>query len=497
MRSAHSTLLMLTTVAACYDGRAVDSFAPLPGAPYEESGVMEDAESTSSSSGGEASSEATSGGAEEDGVMGTSSGEETGEGSTGATTGAGELTPCERCGCHAWSARLPAPQGLRGVDVTALPDGGVLVTTTTDAGLWLYRFATDGALQWSHEFTGQVANARAVAMGAVYVMIAGTVTGPLDVLAEGEGGGADGFVIQFDSKKGVQAWGHRFGDAADQRVGDIAVTGCNQDLTGCTLQLAGVHDGTLGLGAEEGSGETSVFYSRMDALAWDPGAAQTWRIASEPTDDEEMPALATTVDGTTTLVATVVDEDPGDIVLRRVDVEGAVLRERRFMLPGEQRATSAAEAGDSLWISGYVHASTDLGAGPFGGDVGATFIAVMGADGAARASQTVPGRLPTRQALAVTASGTVVMTGSTQAKIDLGGGVLEFKGGRDVMIARHDAAGGFLCGALYGDADVQEGLAAASYGARSFVLARVAGAIDFGEALQTVETELVLAAFDG
>lgn len=494
MRSAHTFMILCSTLAACYDGRAESSF-PL---------------NLSDTGGGESSS-----GGADDGPQGDESSSDAGDESSGGAgdestgepagpAGPDSLAPCELCGCYAWSAGVTDGSAVTSATLTALQDGGVLVALTSDSALTLRRLSAAGAPVWSRVFPGQVANARAAAIGEDFMVIAGTLRGTLELTEDVSGtlhsaGGDDGFAaLLSDFGEGAMIWGRSFGDAADQRVSDLAVTGCEAGLTkDCRLQLAGVHGGELGLGPA-GVGGTHVFHALLDAVYWIPGEASVWRAASELATADELPTLAPGSDGSVTLVATVRDGlDLGDVIARRIGPDEQEVWDLRFTAPGQQRATSAAHAGDRLWLGGYVHARTDLGAGPFGADGQQTaFIAALDGDGLATTSRAVGGWLPTRQALAATVDGRVTVTGYTNGDIDLGGGSLSYRGARDVMLARYGSAGEYLCGALYGDVDVQEGLATASLGERSFVLARVSGAIDFGDSWRVSESEeLVLAAF--
>lgn len=507
MRLLSTSMILLVPLTGCYDGREEPPFPNLVSAAGSDGseGAGADGSEGVGESGDGAAGESSGDG--EALTAGESSGEgETGvdeEASTGATSGFGELDAeevCARCGCIQWSATV-ASEAVLDASLTALPDGGALTATVTGAGLTLQRFGPDGAIAWTRAFSGAVKNAQAVAIGEEFIVVAGTlgtglVLDPDNAVMLVSAGGEDGFVaLLSDSSEGGVSWAAAFGDAADQRVGAVAVTGCSEGLTGCRIQLAGVHGGQLGVGPASDGG-TYLFHSVLDAFVWDPAAAQTWRRATTPAGDE-VPTLASAPDGTVTLIGTVRDADAGDVIARRIGPDEQELWSVRLEAPGEQAANAAAHAGDRLWLAGYAYGQADLGAGPFGvGDEGTAFIAGIDADGAVVVSRAVSGRLPGREALATTAAGTVVVTGFTNADIDLGGGVLEYAGGRDVLLGRFDAAGGYRCGALYGDGKVQEGLAAASAGGRSFVLARVAGAIDFGDGERSAPGEsVVLAAF--
>lgn len=495
-----TTLLPLTLLAACYTGVEQSPYITVghaPDEPGETSGDV-DHDGTSSSGGDE----------------GTSSGAD--PASTGESVdpqGADKLSLCEVCGCFLWSTAVdPTPGEVlqvpggdpAGVTLVALPDGGVLLASTTEAGLTLHRFTATGAAQWSRTFPGELANVRAAPLGDDFVVVAGTLTGSLTLkpdLPSGTlhtKGGADGFVaLLAEAGEGEMVWGANFGDAADQVVSDLAATDCDGGLANdCRLQLVGTHAGELGLGPSA-PGE-SVFHARLPAIYWKPSEATVWRAPTMLTPDVGVPSLATAPDSAVTLVGTVRDaNDLGDIVVHQLGADGQESWDLRLTAPGQQRATSATHAGDNLWIAGEVHARTDLGAGPFGADGQETsFIAALAADGAIVNSRAMGGRLPAQQALTSVRHDAILVTGYTNRNVDLGGGMLEFRGGRDVMLARYRSTGEYLCGALYGDVALQEGLAAASAGDRTFVLSRVQGSIDFGRDWQTSESEqLVLAAF--
>lgn len=495
-----TTLLPLTFLTACYHGIEQSPFITVGSAPAEpgESSGGDDLDGDSSSGGDDDASS---------GAEPASSGE------PGEPADADRLPPCELCGCFLWSAAVgPAPGEVlqvpggepAGVTLSALSDGGVLLATATSTGLTLHRFTAEGAELWSRTFPGELINVRAAALGDEFVVIAGTLTDTLTLkpdLPSGTlhtAGGADGFVaLLAEAGEGEMVWGANFGDGADQIVSDLAVTDCEEGLAeGCRLQLAGVHAGELGLGPSAPYG--AVYHAQLPAIYWKPSEAKVWRAATVPAAAVGVPSLATAPDGAVTLVGTVRDEsDQGDVVAHRIGAGGQEFWDIRFAAPGQQRATAAAHAGEHLWIAGDVHARTDLGAGPFGADGQQTsFLAALDRDGAVVNSRPVGGWLPTQQALTSAHRDAILVTGYTNGDVDLGGGTLEFRGGRDVMLARYGSTGEYLCGALYGDISLQEGLAAASSGDRTFVLARVQGSIDFGHDWQTSESEqLVLAAF--
>lgn len=494
MRTVNTILLMSTLLAACYEGRDDSAFPGLIVVPTDPGGSDSTDETTTTggdeSSGGESSSTAANG-------------------TTGTPEDPGEsdkLAPCKLCGCHRWSAVVAADSDAESVTLTALPDGGVVVSAVSSSTLTLHRFGADGEALWSRVFPGQGVDARIVPIGGEFMVLAGTLRGSLALNAEPSGnlqsaGGDDGFAaLLSDFGEGGMVWGARFGDMSDQRVSDVAVTGCEAGLVdGCRLHLAGVHTGDLGLGAGVPESDEQVFHADLDAVHWEPSKATVWRSATQLSSSDELPSLAVSGDGGVTMIATVRDaSDPGDVIARRLGPDGQEVWSLRFVAPGQQRATAATYTGDWLWLAGYVHAVTDLGAGAFGVDGQQTaFLAALDPDGEFMFNRPVGARLPTRQALAANA-GRLTVTGYASDDVDLGGGLMTFRGGRDVMLARYKETGEYMCGALYGDVEPQEGLAVSGLGDRTFVLARVQGAIDFGGGWQANDaTTLILAAFSG
>lgn len=485
MRSLHPALLLITTLAACYDGRHEASFG----------GAFDDLETT-----GEPATTT--------GDLTTSAGSDVDDDDDSPTTEApGERLPgCDLCGCNEWTVLLDASASPIDVALAATPDGGAVIAAATPDALTLHRFTADGAAKWTRELPGSVASVRVVPVGGQILAIAGTLTGALE-LAAGQpnlnlqsAGLGDGFIVLYnegdDAGEGGAMWSAAFGDAEDQRVSDLAVTGCGDDLAGCRLHLAGVHSGALGLDAAAPVTAPTLYHSQFPALQR-PTDVDTWRLAAGTTAPDP-PALAAGHDGSITLVATVRDQDVGDILVRRTDAADHLVWDLRLGGAGEQRVTSATHAADgALWIAGTVLARTDLGAGPFGADDGETsFLAALDPVGLPRAVRELDGWLPAHHALAVTPAA-VVVTGYASAALDLGGGLLPFAGVRDVMLAHYGPAADYRCAALYGDANPQEGLAAAARGDRTFVLARVQGSIDFDRAAPTANTPgaLALAAF--
>jgi hypothetical protein len=486
MRPHHPALLLLAALAACYDGRQDVYFGGAPGDDLETTGDP-----------------ATTTGDPDDVTSDGSDATGDGDASTTDAAAPGQRLPgCDLCGCNEWTVVLDAPDPPIDVALAATSDGGAVIAAASADALTLHRFDADGAKQWTREFPGSVADVRVVAVGGHVLALAGTLTGALEFAADQpnvnlqSAGGADVFVALYNEGEtgdpGGAMWTAAFGDADEQRVSDLAVTGCGEDLAGCRLHLAGVHSGALGLDAAAPVAAPTVYHSQFPALHR-PNGGDTWRL-----DAADAPALAAGPDGSITLIATVRDQDAGDILVRRTDAAGELVWDLRLGGAGEQRVASAVHATDgALWLAGTVLARTDLGTGPFGVDAGeTTFLAALDSVGLPRAARALDGWLPAHHALAVTPAA-VVVTGYASAALDLGGGLLPFAGVRDVMLAHYGPAADYRCAALYGDANPQEGLAVAARGDRTFVLARVQGSIDFDRAAPTANTTgaLVLAAF--
>lgn len=180
-------------------------------------------------------------------------------------------------GNHVWSRRFGDAGPQLGVDVAIDPSGDVFVLAKgygspdfgagplPSAGLfdvYVVKLNAAGDPMWSERF-GSAEDDDAVAIGAAPtgdVTFTGTAKGALDFGggALAPKGGFDVFVAWLDAA-GQHVWSKRFGDAANQVAGDLAV-----DVGGDVL-VTGGFEGSLdfGGGAMTAAGAADVFVARL------------------------------------------------------------------------------------------------------------------------------------------------------------------------------------------------------------------------------------------
>jgi hypothetical protein len=164
------------------------------------------------------------------------------------------LDPCRACGCLTWTAHLPSPS----LDIlrTALApanDEGLLLAVATADTIYLSRLAPDGALEWTHEWSGTFHDIHLTALEDGFFALAVTFSGSLQVGVQPpiqSAGSTDGMLLLFSEDAPEAAiWHQTFGGSDAQRVtGLVASPGCRGDKdTTCRLILAGSSTGALGL----------------------------------------------------------------------------------------------------------------------------------------------------------------------------------------------------------------------------------------------------------
>jgi hypothetical protein len=173
-----------------------------------------------------------------------------------------------------------------------------------------------------------------------------------------------------------------------------------------------------------------------------------------------------------------------DVVVARYDAAGTAKWVKRFGDGGFQEATEiAATATGTTLISGIFEGTIDLGAGPLIASPGASFVAELDVDG-----QPVWGKVVGAAdggavvwGLGPTPDGGVIVTGSFNGTLDLGGGALVSAGLGDLFVAKLDAVGEHVWSKRFGDADNQGFARVAVDAAGDVVLVGAYdGTVDFG-----------------
>lgn len=243
------------------------------------------------------------------------------------------------------------------------------------------------------------------------VLLAGSLFGTMDFGggALNDAGGGDVYLAKLDASGG-HVWSKRFGDAAAQGVQNATVDGAGSPI------LVGSYAGTLDLGA-----------GPMTAV----GAFS-------------------------------------DAYVAKFDGAGNLTWAKSITSPGIQSLTDVATgpAGETV-VVGFLNNTVDFGGGPLT-SAGSYDIFVVKLDSAGNhvwskrfgdAAMQVP------WAVAIDASGAILVGGYFFGTVDFGGGVLTSAGNRDVFLAKLDAAGNPVWSKRFGDASDNQNLQDVAFGA--------------------------------
>jgi len=313
------------------------------------------------------------------------------------------------------------------------PDLPNPITSNGAADILLMKFNAAGVAQWYKGFGDTLVDeAVSVALDASgNVVVTGNFRGTVNF-----GGGAlvsaglkDIFVAKFDPA-GVHQWSQRFGDASDQSATSVAV-----DASGNVI-ICGAFTGTVnfGGGVLTSAGSTDIFVAKFNAMG-----AHQWS--------------------------------------------------RRFGGVLSQLGNSVAvDASGNVTVCGYFADTVDFGGGTFisAGNIDA-FVAKFSASGVHQWSRSFGD--PNWQdatAVAVDASGAVLVTGDFYGGVNFGGGTLTSAGSDDIFLAKYDAAGTHLWSRRFGDAGFQgTSVVAVDVSGNVFITGAFESSVDFGGGVLT------------
>lgn len=342
---------------------------------------------------------------------------------------------------------------------------------------------------WSHRFgDGDAQFGKALAVDASgNVVVAGYFEGTVD-FGGGEltsAGSADVFVAKFDSA-GAHLWSKRFGDGNFQSANAVAV-----DASGNVI-VTGSFSGTIdfGGGALTSAGNFDIFVAKFGS-----DGTHIWSKRFGDWDNQEPYAVAVDAAGNVIITGyfeSYVDFGGGplecagapDIFVAKLGPDGAHLWSKRFGDNGSQLSRSVAvDALGNVFITGFFWGSFDFGGGALtcagGEDI---FIAKFGSDGAHRWSKRF-GDMDYQEAnaVAVDATGNVIVTGWFFGAVDFGGGALTSADSMDIFIAEFGSDGAHLWSKRFGDGDDQEAKAVAADALGDVIVTgSLEGTVDFG-----------------
>ncbi|GAC1540467.1 MAG: hypothetical protein NVS3B10_05160 [Polyangiales bacterium] len=313
--------------------------------------------------------------------------------------------------------------------------------------------STNGALHvlWGTSFPGAgAANAIGVAVdSAGATVVVGSFGDSIDL---GQGalmskGGQDLFVAKLDPT-GKAAWGHAFGDRAQQSASAVAI-----DPSG-NIVVLGNFDGTLDLGTGPVVGhgpEGDVLLAKLDR----EGHA-LWAHGFGDSKLQEARALAVDREGNVVhvginagnvdfgvgVVAAVGEQDG---YVAKVDASGKTAWARGFGAGGTCTASAVAIGPKgTIYVAGVFNGSIDLGSGPVKSIEGQdAFVVALDASGAALWSKVFGGPLDQIvAAIAIDSAGAILLAGQFPGPIGVGDGTIP--AGASLAIAKLDGAGGHL-----------------------------------------------------
>lgn len=370
--------------------------------------------------------------------------------------------------------------------------GGAPLTSAGGTDMFVATFDAAGNPLTSHRFgDGADQDVAAVAWDAKSnvssksIAITGSFKGSVNftgtpLVSAGQG---DAYVALLDPS-GVPFWAARFGDAGSQWGADVAFAPNGE------LIVVGNFEGTINLGGAPliSAGADDIFLARFGS-----SGMHLWskRFGGSGSDD----ALKLAVDANGNIILGGYTDGPldfgngvlpgngsQDVFVAKLDSSGNALWSKRFGDIDDQVLQGlAVDPAGNVVVSGDVGlGSIDFGGGPLSNLGGSTsFLAKLGS---------LQGQHMWSNAfvikdtfLGADSAGSVIVSATGFAGLDLGGGPLVGNGDAEVVIAKFDSTGKYLWGHLFGDNQGQVGGPVVAYDATSILTAGLfTAAIHFG-----------------
>jgi len=280
-------------------------------------------------------------------------------------------------------------------------------------------------------------------------------------------------------------WSKRFGDGTTQAAGAVSV-----DASGNVI-VTGNFNGAVdfGGGALLSAGNNDIFVAKLGS-----DGSHLWSKRFGDGDIQEAHAVAVDASGNVIVAGNfygTVDLGGGaltsagsdDIYVAKLGPDGAHLWSKRFGDRSSQSARSVAiDASGNVIVTGDFYGVTDFGGGALTSTGGDVYVAKFGSDGTHLWSKRFgDGDYQLANAVALDASGSVIVTGVLNGSVDFGGGVLSSAGHSDIFIAKFGSDGTHLWSKRFGDGDYQGAYAAAvDASGNVIVTGYFYGTVDFG-----------------
>lgn len=341
-------------------------------------------------------------------------------------------------------------------NVTGTSDfgGGPLMNTggSLAGDVFVARFDTAGKYLWAQKFVGtglQVANGVAID-SADSTVIAGTFNNSLQI---GSGLTASGFSDAFLTKldpTGMTVWANHYGaSGAALTANGVAVDDLQRSV------VAGGLSGSVDMGGgllTSAGGQDVLVAKFVDdgSLMWSKrfGGAGDQTATAVAVDGQQNVILAGNIfSGSINFGGDdLADQGSGDIFVAKLDKLGAHVWSKRFGDADKQVATAiAVDASGNVIVAGSFQGTIDFGGQPLtaSGSGKHAFVAKLGADGKYIWSKKFDDSVYLRIAtVALDAAGNVFGTGQFGSHVDFGGGAIKTAGsGNGAFIFKMDPSG--------------------------------------------------------
>lgn len=365
-------------------------------------------------------------------------------------------------GQHLWSQRFGELKAQVGTAIATDSDGNVYVTglflgsmtfggttlTTSGSGLFsdafLAKLDSSGVAQWSKSFVGGTndgESSRAVAVSTGKVAIVGDYQGSINL---GGGallaaGGIDMFVAEFNAA-GDHVWSKAFGDVADQFGRSVAY-----DTQGNVL-VTGDAQGTVdfGGGPKIAQGNPSAFVAKLGAggehvysFSFGDGASSGVGITAAPDGGA---VVTGDFQGSIDFGGGPLESPSNDdVFVARLDAQGGHLWSHRFGDELAQHARAVAvDASGNVILTGYYSGTMTFGEMVLtNAGIFDAYAAKLDSEGCSVWAKSFGD--PTYQSgdgVAVDGSGNAFFTGKFSGTVDFGGGGLVSAGGADIFLTK-------------------------------------------------------------
>lgn len=370
------------------------------------------------------------------------------------------------CGAALWVKHFGDPLGNEASALAVGPDDGVAITgrfygtldfgggPLVSAGLWdgyLARFDGDGGHLWSRRFgsPGQEYG-RAVAVDATGgVVLTANIDGSAN-FGGGPliGGDQDLAVARYDAG-GAHQWSTIYSSPEGQVGGRSCAVDSHDDVI-----LGGVFSGSFELGAATlvSKGAYDNFLAKLDGdggYLWAEGFGSADHQYADHTvvDSDDNLLQAGHFAGQLDYGGGPMFAAANDVFVAKLDGDGGFLWNQRFGDGGDQRIEAlAVDATGRVLVGGRFDGILDLGGGPLA-PVGGfdAFVAVFDGDGAHAWSRRLGGPGSARvDAITADPAGNVIVGGIFNQTIDLGGGPVAAGPDTTAFLAKYDPAGQYL-----------------------------------------------------